>query len=110
MAKAKGGAGDGNTNKSEAIREEIAQNPTAGTKDIISQLAAKGIKVAPTLVYYIKSKQNQQKRKQKRERVAASARTTPARNPVELVARVKELAREVGGIKPLKQLVDLLAE
>jgi ABC-type Fe3+ transport system substrate-binding protein len=109
MAKAKGGAGDGK-NKSEAIREVIAQNPKAGTKDVIAQLASKGIKVAPTLVYYIKSKQNQQKRKQKRERVAASSRTTPARNPVELVARVKALAREVGGIRPLKQLVDLLAE
>jgi hypothetical protein len=31
-------------------------------------------------------------------------------NPVELVLRVKDLAREVGGIKHLKQLVDLLAE
>src|SRR3954451_13653882 len=110
MAKAKSGAGDGKTNKSEAIREVIAQNPTAGTKDVIAQLAARGIKVAPTLVYYIKSKQNQQKRKQKRERVAASSRTTPARNPVELVARVKALSREVAAIRPFKQLVDLLAE
>ena len=32
------------------------------------------------------------------------------KNPVELVLRVKELAREVGGIGQLKQLVDLLAE
>lgn len=32
------------------------------------------------------------------------------KNPVELVLRVKDLAREVGGINQLKQLVDLLAE
>ena len=32
------------------------------------------------------------------------------KNPVELVMRVKQLAREVGGIRNLKQLVDLLAD
>jgi len=35
---------------------------------------------------------------------------TGAANPVELVLRVKDMAREVGGIRNLKQLVDLLAE
>ena len=33
-----------------------------------------------------------------------------ARNPLELVIRVKQLSREVGGVKNLKMLVDLLAE
>ena len=52
----------------------------------------------------------QAKRRAKRERVAASSRQTSATNPVEVVIRVKDLAREVGGIKNLKMLVDLLAE
>jgi hypothetical protein len=31
-------------------------------------------------------------------------------NPVEVVLKVKALAREIGGIRNLKQLVDALAE
>jgi len=31
-------------------------------------------------------------------------------NPVELILKVKELARDAGGIGSLKQLVDVLAE
>jgi hypothetical protein len=95
--------------KSEAIREALAQNPKAGSREIITLLAGKGLKVAPTLVYYVKSKQNQARRRQKRERVAAASRKTATTNPVELVLRVKDLAREVGGIDNLKMLVDLLA-
>lgn len=97
-------------NKSQAIRDLFAQDPRMDSKTVIETLAAKGIKVSPTMVYYVRSKDRQAKRRAKRERVAESSRGTMARNPVELVVRVKELAREVGGIKQLKQLVDLLAE
>ena len=104
-------SGDGQAvNKSQAIREFLAENPTADTKSVVAGLAEKGVKVAATLVYFIKSKQNQAKRRAKRDRVAESSRQTASRNPVEVVIRVKDLAREVGGIKNLKTLVDLLAE
>jgi hypothetical protein len=113
MAKssAAGGSENGKPgNRSEAIREALAQSPRAGSKEIIAQLAAKGIKVSPTLVYYVRSKQHQAKRRQKRERVAETSRKTATGDPVALVLRVKGLAREVGGIGNLKQLVDVLAE
>lgn len=97
-------------NKSQAIRDIFAANPNADSKTVISALAEKGIKVSPTMVYYVRSKQRQAKRKAKRERVAESSRKTAVSNPVELVLRVKDLAREVGGVKNLKQLVDVLAE
>ena len=110
MAKKTDSNGGQGVNKSEAIREFLAENPKADTKSIVNGLAEKGLKVAPTLVYFIKSKQNQAKRRAKRERVAESSRRTGSNNPVEVVIRVKDLAREVGGIKNLKMLVDLLAE
>ena len=96
-------------NRSESIREALAQNPKFSSREIISMLAGKGVKVSPTLVYYVKSKQKLAKRRQKRERVAAASRSTSVGNPVELVLRVKDLSREVGGIGNLKMLVDLLA-
>ena len=97
-------------NKSQAVRDFLAGNPGADTKAVVAGLAGKGVKVAPTLVYFIKSKQRQARRRAKRDRVAASSRQTGSKNPVEVVLRVKDLAREVGGIKNLKMLVDLLAE
>ncbi|WP_020474524.1 hypothetical protein [Zavarzinella formosa] len=97
-------------NRSQAVRDYLKENPTAGSKDIIDALGAKGIKIAPTLIYFVKSQLSKAKRKVKREQVAEETKLTPARNPVEVVAQVKVLARELGGIKNLKKLVDLLAE
>jgi hypothetical protein len=100
----------GKVNKSQVVRDFLTANPAADSQAVIAAMAAKGVKVAPTLVYYVRSKLGQARRKEKRERVAASSRQTGTSNPVELVQRVKELSREVGGIANLKQLVDLLAE
>ena len=112
MSKTKAdGAGNGKpVNKSEAVRGALAENPKAATREIIARLAEGGIKVTPTMVYYVRSKQKQASRRARRERVAESSRQSGAKDPVELVLRVKDLAREVGGIRHLKQLVDLLAE
>jgi hypothetical protein len=110
MARSKSGADGRGVNKSAAIREIIAQNPEARSKEVVTLLGQKGIRVRPTLVYYIKSKQRQQQRRQKRQRVAETSRKTGAVNPVELVLRVKELGRQAGGIIHLKRLVDALAE
>jgi hypothetical protein len=101
---------NGSINKSQAIRDQFAADPKADSKTVINRLADKGIKVSPTMIYYIRSKDKLAKRKAKRDRVEASSRATAVANPVEVVLRVKDLAREVGGIKNLKQLVDLLAE
>jgi hypothetical protein len=101
---------DGKVNKSQAIRDLFAQDSRMESKAVIERLAQQGLKVSPTMVYYVRSKLKHAARKDKRERVAASSRATAVKNPVELVLRVKDLAREVGGIRQLKQLVDLLAE
>lgn len=97
-------------NKSREIRDYFAVNPKADSKTVIAALGEKGVKVSPTMVYYVRSKLGQARRRAKRERVAESSRKLAATNPVELVLRVKNLANEVGGIQYLKQLVDLLAE
>lgn len=110
MPKTEPAAGAAPVNKSKAIREFLTADPKADSKTIIAQLAGKGVKVSPTMVYYVRSKMKHAKQKAKRERVAESSRQAGAANPVELVLRVKNLAQEVGGIAHLKQLVDLLAE
>ncbi len=107
MAKAKDESGK--VNKSQAIRDLFAEDPKMDSKTVMARLAEKNIKVSPAMVYFVRSKMKQAKRRAKRERVAASSAPL-SRNPAELVLRVKALAREVGGMKILKQLVDVLTE
>jgi hypothetical protein len=97
-------------NKSAAIREMLAQHPQATTKEIVSMLGETGIKVQPSLVYLIKSKERKMRRKQKRQLVKETSQRTGTSNPVELVLRVKNLAMDAGGINNLKLLVDALAD
>lgn len=97
-------------NKSQEVRKYLTANPKADSAAVIAAMGETGVKVSPTMVYYVRSKMKQVLRKEKRDRVAASSRESGAINPVEVVLRVKDLAREVGGIAHLKQLVDLLAE
>jgi hypothetical protein len=110
MARPKTDASGNRINKSQSIRDVLAEQPKLKTREVVAQLAEKGIKVTPTLVYYIKSRQRIAKRRQKRERIAESSKHANGTNPVGIVVRVKELAREIGGIETLKQLVDVLAE
>jgi hypothetical protein len=97
-------------NKSEALREMIAQHPDATSKEIVHLLGEKGLKVQPSLAYYVRSKQRQQDRRLKREKVQATSQRTGNNNPVELVLQVKRLALEAGGIKNLQLLVNALAD
>jgi hypothetical protein len=96
--------------KSEAIREMMAQHPEAKARDIISLLADQGVKVQPSLVYLVRSNQKKDRRRQKRLRAVEASRDSGISNPVALIVRVKDLARNMGGLKNLQKLVDLLAE
>jgi len=105
MARSKNGV-----NKSEEIRTALKENPKAKSREIIDVLAAKGIKVAPSLVYMVKSQMKRKQRRQKRELATTTSKALGIANPVDLILRVKALAGEAGGIRRLKQLVDVLAE
>jgi hypothetical protein len=104
MAKRKG------TSKSQAIRDMLAANPKAKTSDIISTLAGKGIKVSQNLVYLIKSKSKAKKRRVKRQKAVAASRSAGHSDPVGLIVDVRHLAVKAGGMKRLKELVDILSE
>lgn len=107
MAKTTKGNGK---NRSDAIREIFARNPKATSKEVMAELAKQGMKVSATLVYYVKSKKDRANRREKRERAVESSREAGVLNPVALVIKVKDLALELGGMKQLKKLVDLMAE
>src|SRR5208282_4047977 len=97
-------------NKSVAVKEILAKNPKAKVSEVISALAAQGVKVSYTYVYALKSKGKAKKRKEKREKAVATSNGLGVLDPVDLIREVKSLALRTGGLRNLRQLVDVLGE
>jgi hypothetical protein len=73
-------------------------------------LDQRGIRIHPNLVYLIKSKVRAGRRKQRRDKALANSKDLGIANPVELILEARKLAAKAGGMRHLKQLVDVLAE
>jgi hypothetical protein len=99
-------------NKSQAIRELLEQSPDAKAKEIVAKLAQKQIVVKPSLVYMIKGRLTQinWRKKKRAARAASASQKTGSTDPIGLIIKVKQLAREAGGIGNLKTLVSVLAD
>ena len=97
-------------NKSAAVREILAKNFHTPVREIVATLDQRGITIHPNLVYLIKSKAKAGRRKQKRQKALENSRDLGLANPVELILEVRKLAAKAGGLRHLKQLVDVLAE
>jgi hypothetical protein len=98
--------------KSAAIRDVLMANGKLTAKEVVSILAAKGIKVKEGLVYAVKGYMRGRKgrRKKAQQMVAKVAVTTGDGDAVKTILKIKGWANEVGGLKRLKSLVDALAE
>ena len=105
MAKKKNSP-DGSVNRSQAIRDLLAQNPKMASREVVAALAGRGIKVRPSLVYFVKGKMRRSRRRQVGRRMAEAG----VASPVDLILKVRSLAQQAGGMGKLKQLVDALAE
>ena len=98
-------------NKSAAIRDLYKESPEIKVKEVISTLGAKGIKVAPNLVYLIKGKMKGEKTHRRQVNRAATkvAKASGSIDSVQTIVKVKALAAEVGGLSTLRALVDALS-
>jgi uncharacterized protein YaiL (DUF2058 family) len=92
--------------RSQAIREFLAANPSAGVKTVVMALAAQGIVVKPGLVAAVKYK-----KPAKMSRRVAKA--SPAANgevsvSVDALIAAKKLVQAVGGFERARSLVATL--
>jgi hypothetical protein len=101
-------------NRSEEIRQLLKANPEIGPKEVVAKLAEKGIEVSNALFYFVKGQikgRNARKTKVQKTvtKVAESTHTTRT-DAVSTILKVKAWAREVGGLKNLKALVEALSD
>jgi hypothetical protein len=102
----------GSGNMSQAIREVLTKNPEMEAKEVISTLAAQGIKVKSGLVYFIKGNIKGKSGRLRKVQQAAAAVAAPSGNgdALSTIVKVKKLADDVGGLKKLRALVEALSE
>ncbi len=107
-------------NKSAAVREVLAANPTVTFKDATVALATKGVTgVSSSLFYLTRSKLKAPTRQYAAEAIKKNARrkfTTPDNRTAQsvrvvgVITGVKALADEVGGMDSLKTLVEAMSD
>jgi hypothetical protein len=101
-------------NKSEQVRQLLKANPALTAKETVAALAEKGIKISNALFYFTKGQMKGRKaRKQKDQKTAANvaeATLVIKGDALSTILKVKAWAKEVGGMKTLKALVEALSE
>ncbi len=103
-------------NKSEEVRQLLKANPALTAKEVVAALAEKGIKISNALFYFTKGQMKGRKaRKKKEQNTAAAAKVAEATlvikgDALSTILKVKAWAKEVGGMKTLKALVEALSE
>jgi hypothetical protein len=96
--------------KSAAVRELLEHTPKMPVRQVVETLASRGITINPNLVYYIKGRLKHRRGQQQGRLAVNAGRNAGIANPIELVRNVKQLALQAGGMRRLKELVDILAE
>jgi hypothetical protein len=101
-------------NRSEEIRQVLKANPTISLKGATAELAKKGIEVSTGLFYFVKGQMKGRKaRKTKAQNTVTKVTETThgtRTDAVSTILKVKACAREVGGMKALKALVEALSD
>lgn len=109
--------------KSDEIRKLLAAHPNLSAKDVVSTLASRGLTVTPNLVYFVKgakaTKNGHSNGRHEKDKVkswhvymSTDGTTNGSTNGDVLttITKVKDLAKHVGGMNRLKDLVTVMAE
>ena len=101
-------------NRSEEIRQLLKANPKITSKEVTATLAAKGIEANQGLFYLVKGRMMGRKSRKVRAQKAVTNVTALTHvtktDAVSTILKVKAFARDVGGMKALKALVEALSD
>ena len=99
-------------NKSQAIREQLARNPTASASEIVTALGQQGLKVSQAMVYNIRSASQKTKKKKpgrRKRRVASRASANGSRRRGGKSAAIRAAFQTLGANARSKEVIGHLA-
>ena len=97
-------------NKSAAIRDYLASNPSATPSTIIEDLKKKGLKVGASLVSQVKYGQMKATNGRRKPGRPAGASANGSRVDIDQLVQAKSLADKLGGLEKAKQALNILAK
>jgi hypothetical protein len=98
--------------KTKAVRDYIAANPTATPKEIVAGLATTGMRIKVGLANSLKYGKKKRGRRRS-STVASAARRAPTSNgavTVDQLLEVKRLADSLGGMSQVRQALETLEQ
>ena len=99
-------------NKTQAVKDYLAQHRKDAPKDVAAALRAQGLDVSSAYVSGIKLQMNKKQGGRKKVEPASEVERVLAKDAVSvgLLQRAKKLAAQLGGIKEAKAAIDALAQ
>jgi hypothetical protein len=94
--------------KTKAVREFLAANPTASPKEIVTGLAATGMKIKLGLANSLKYGKRKPGRRRAPTVAAAARRSSNGAVTVDQLVEVKRLADSLGGIEHVRAALETL--
>ena len=96
--------------KSQAIRDYLMTNASAGVSDVVNALKALGISVSKQMVSTIRMRMGAAPKKRGRKKKSKGARKGGAMISLGILVQAKRLADQLGGVEKAKQAMDALAK
>jgi len=101
-------------NKTQLIKDFLAENPDTAPKDVAATLSKKGLSVTPNYVSTIKTnmkpKTKGKKKAAPKKKVAAQPQAAADQISLSALLEAKKLAAKLGGITEAKQAISALAQ
>ena len=103
-------------NKTQAVKDYLAENPDAATKDVVAAMKKQRITVSPNYVSTIRSKGKGKKKGVAKKKVAAKKKAAPKKKAADdkislsAIMEAKKLAAKLGGIENAKEAISALAK
>ena len=97
-------------NKSQAIRDHIADHPDDGAKAIVAAMGKKKIKVTEGLVNNVKYALAGKKKRRRKKKAATTQRTVSDKISISTLVQAKKMADQLGGIEKAKTALAALTK
>lgn len=97
-------------NKTQAVKDFLAENPDAATNDVVAAMKKQRITVGANYVSTIRSKGKGKKKVAAKKKAAPTKKAADDKISLSALKEAKKLAATLGGIEQAKEAISALAQ